>query len=946
MSDKDEWDDDDGFESIVSQMVEQSQECQRLIEQSQMPEIIAGSSQEKENHVRDRLEEGAVDCKPKPLVARMDNTSMKPTPEIKTEFKRPTAPKPKKKAGDIFETSEMEIDKHLRTAISVSKSDSQSPGSFRGDRVRSKTGRTKKPRQNTLLKPDTSRSRRASTSTDAPLDFTFSQIPQRRTPPPESRKPPPPSPKRKELIARIKADNDGKSSRKDKRTSKEKHGEQISSSIKEMKCDRRNHRFNLIMNHDIHNTFAPPSGIAKAGWELGPDITATKDFVQTLRDEKKLERLHQETKVIAVGAVKEENCQFQRIQLGPVLPVLKRYKKVYRTRNGKKRREKIKINPTVEKRTRNKISREKALRKYRECHKRFLEELKSGVSKSPNEISLLEKVQRPLIGNLYSGKVLPKFKEDTIENAIQGMRLNAEDPYPKKRFNIKNPAANGARVPKLGDEKMCVRRRVIRVCKFREPCWQLPTNHIRDVETIIRTIHTYNEIFELEVPKLFQAEYTATILNEGKEVITCPWKYTGIHRFLDTINTAIRLMHTRSGTRLELIGNSSNCRVIMRYISSISPRVIGPFLSQPDLIEYLKVGFLFCEVLLKSTRQFCYRVRKKRKTTGHVGKQLLDSIYDMVRYFLSYCIFHKDNNLLEALRVPLISLYQTFDRCLYGRMAFRCYQKHKKCMKRVKIVNGKRIYPKVLRKRISHDKVLKDKDGLGRNQTRYGLLALIDNILDLRAIPYNTRMETNTFIWHNWYSNLSLEAQFQILGRFNGRDERQYRRGKKRRASGQMEALRKFEVFVTALELRMDEMEETFENYRRLVEMLSLLAVPFLSSNFGRILTQRTRRDRESKDEHTNIAKRVYLISKLFWRRIRDVKNRIQNVRPFSPREERQLEALNCFFRLLSIAGYANPGYCLPDLSAKEEQDERPREFEGIEGTRTEPMEIGEEPMG
>ena len=97
--------------------------------------------------------------------------------------------------------------------------------------------------------------------------------------------------------------------------------------------------------------------------------------------------------------------------------------------------------------------------------------------------------------------------------------------------------------------------------------------------------------------------------------------------------------------------------MINRFISSLSPRLLRPFLSSTNLYDYLATGLRFCETLLLEPKEFYYTVHHKRNEKAAAGFHILDTMYDTVKHMVSFAIYHKDHVLLEAIRTPLIYFY-------------------------------------------------------------------------------------------------------------------------------------------------------------------------------------------------------------------------------------------------------------------------------------------------
>ena len=173
---------------------------------------------------------------------------------------------------------------------------------------------------------------------------------------------------------------------------------------------------------------------------------------------------------------------------------------------------------------------------------------------------------------------------------------------------------------------------------------------------------------------------------------------------------------------------------------------------------------------------------------------------------------------------------------------------------------GKAI-PKAYRKpKKKKEEINPDKIGVGQNPTIFGLLTIVDHFLDVKSLPYAVRTNTSPLTWPNWYPNMPFDKQFDVLSLFNGRLEPQYRRSKTRRILGQQEAMRKFEQFVEDLYRYMERLPLTFEHYRRLIEMLTIIAAPLLRSDYGRIVIHDRALDAGRKEEHFDAAKRVMTV--------------------------------------------------------------------------------------
>jgi len=88
------------------------------------------------------------------------------------------------------------------------------------------------------------------------------------------------------------------------------------------------------------------------------------------------------------------------------------------------------------------------------------------------------------------------------------------------------------------------RRKYIPIVRFRRPCWVINGENVDDVNKILDGFILATNILKSDIPKLFYKIHTKQ-KNEIKNVrVNCVWKYDGIRRIIDIINTATHFMNT------------------------------------------------------------------------------------------------------------------------------------------------------------------------------------------------------------------------------------------------------------------------------------------------------------------------------------------------------------------------------------------------------------------
>ena len=237
----------------------------------------------------------------------------------------------------------------------------------------------------------------------------------------------------------------------------------------------------------------------------------------------------------------ESNANFERVQLGPVLPVLKRRLKKSVDKKGQSVCERIPPSPEMAKR--NQERRRLAIGQFNKWENEFKESKRNGKIEKRAEMSEVEWFQRPKWphsafastcnpSNLTLTNRLCRLSIENSEGELDIANLVDFEQWQKEQI---------AALLALVERK--TRGKRVRRAKFREPCWRLPPAHTKEIATLLFALHSHTEIFTKDVKAMFPMEFEAAVSNQELDsAIGCPWKYSGVQKFIDVIHTLTHIM--------------------------------------------------------------------------------------------------------------------------------------------------------------------------------------------------------------------------------------------------------------------------------------------------------------------------------------------------------------------------------------------------------------------
>lgn len=216
-------------------------------------------------------------------------------------------------------------------------------------------------------------------------------------------------------------------------------------------------------------------------------------------------------------------ARYSRIRLGPVLPVL------------------LKKDPTDEDKRKHRIKLAEAWKKHAAKEAKYLKDATVGIVPPLYKMTLLERAQRPIL----PPKIVPSL--DTAPRKFTDVKpakplIPPPKPSPPQIGPLFPTKEQRASQPKKPIPK---RLKKVTYVAFREPCWVIDSGHVRDVAKILDTMELYCDTLDKEIPMLFKDIHKRQYTGDSKNAdLNCRWKYEGIRRFIDVINTAIHLMTT------------------------------------------------------------------------------------------------------------------------------------------------------------------------------------------------------------------------------------------------------------------------------------------------------------------------------------------------------------------------------------------------------------------